>query len=151
MDDFLFSVVTPRELNIIVGICKYEHRYYYKANSDGNLHYASLCSVRFVSLTSCTREGWRAFISQGEVIPIAKHCTGGDTWPRPSRTFSWFFWAPISYTKCLILVKYGPWTVVSGDFPGSVQKGQVWPLRALSSISQFSLLHGVFACFWCSI
>lgn len=39
--NFLFSVTTPRELNTVVGICKNEHLDYYKANSDGNLHYAS--------------------------------------------------------------------------------------------------------------
>lgn len=41
INHFLFSVTTPRELNIVVGICKNEHHDYYKANSDGNLHYAS--------------------------------------------------------------------------------------------------------------
>lgn len=104
-----------------------------------------LYCVRLVSLTSYTREGQRAScLPQGETIPVAKHCTGGDTQPRPSLTFSLFFWALISYTKCLISVKYGPSTVVSGDLPSSIQKVQVWPLRAFNSTRQFSLLHGVF-------
>lgn len=105
-----------------------------------------LCCVRLVSLINHTREGQRAScLPQGEVIPLDRHCSGSDKWPRPSLTLSWCFWAPTSHTKCLILVKYGPWTVVPAGFPSFVQKGQVWFLRAFNS--QFSLLHGVFSWF----
>lgn len=56
-----------------------------------------LCCVRVVSLTNYTREGWRAScLPQGEIIPLAKHCSGGDTWSRPSLTLLFIYFIYLS-------------------------------------------------------
>lgn len=103
----------------------------------------SKCSMAYPSL----RERQRASCLPWAEIPRAR----GNIWARPTLTLAWLNWASISYTKHLVLVKYGPWGLVPGDLPHPFQKGQDWPLGAFNAISQFCLLCSVFPCFLCSV